>query len=122
MKIIVSAFLLILCWSGSAMGNHSHEALQIANAEHGESLYNTTCVACHGPNGKGVIPGMPDLRGDDSRLVQKDLSTLLHNVDEGFQSPGSMMAMPPKGGNASLSEQDIVDVLKYMREKFGSGK
>ncbi|MBD3646159.1 MAG: cytochrome c [Pseudomonadales bacterium] len=119
MRVVISFLLPIILWSGLAFADHPRGELQVANVENGETLYNTTCVACHGPKGKGVIPGVPNLHGKDSPLMEKDVNTLLHNVDNGFQSPGSMMAMPPRGGNASLSEQDIMDILKYMRREFG---
>lgn len=111
--------LLLLFGSNNILADHAHEKLASPNAANGESLYHSTCVACHGNDGKGTVPGAPDLRGVDSRLVQKDIDTLLHNVDEGYQSSGSMMAMPPKGGSSNLSEQDLVDILDYMRKEFG---
>ena len=116
---LVIAMTAVSVITMSARADHPHGQLTAPDVANGESLYNTTCVACHGANGKGPIPGVPDFRGDDSRLVEKELNTLLHNVDEGYQSPGSMMAMPPKGGNAGLSEQDLVDILAWMRKKFG---
>lgn len=115
---IAVGMLLLLSGSNNAFADHPHGEVATADITNGKSLYNTTCVACHGANGKGPIPGVPDLRGDDSRLIHKDLNTLLHNVEQGFQSPGSMMAMPPRGGNPGLSEQDLVDILGYMRKEF----
>lgn len=113
------ALVVATLGTGQAFADHFHGASSATpDKAHGEKLYNTTCVACHGNNGKGSIPGVPDLRGQDSRLVQKDLEMLLHNVDAGYRSPGSMLAMPPKGGNAKLSEQDLVDILNYMRKEF----
>jgi hypothetical protein len=39
-------------------------------------------------------------------------------IGEGFQSPGSQMAMPAKGGNPDLTRGDLVNVLSYIREHF----
>jgi cytochrome c5 len=44
---------------------------------------------------------------------------LIERITNGFQTSGSPMAMPPKGGNASLTAQDISDVLAYIRQRFG---
>ncbi len=110
--------LLLLAAGGYALADHPHGKIDAPDLDKGESLYNTTCVACHGSSGKGQVPGVPDLRGSDSRLKQKSIETLLHNVDEGYQSPGSMLAMPARGGNPGLSEQDLVDILGYMRQHF----
>jgi septal ring factor EnvC (AmiA/AmiB activator) len=37
---------------------------------------------------------------------------------KGFQSPGSPMAIPARGGNPSLGQADIVKVLAYLHEQF----
>jgi len=83
----------------------------------GAEVFNQTCIACHGANGKGTVPGAPDLTRPDGPLAQPD-DVLLKHIVEGFQSPGSPMAMPPKGGNTSLTIDDIRAVLGYLRESF----
>lgn len=84
----------------------------------GQEVYNQTCVACHGANGKGAVPGTPDLTKPRGALAQAD-SVLLDRITDGYKSPGSAMAMPPKGGNPSLTDNDIRAVLSYMRQRFG---
>jgi len=83
----------------------------------GAAVYNSTCIACHGADGKGVLPGAPDLTDKSGRLSKAD-DMLFKNIVDGFQSPGSPMAMPPKGGNSNLSDQDIKNVIVYMRNTF----
>lgn len=85
----------------------------------GRAIYDQTCVACHGSNGKGAIPGVPDLTDKNGRLSQP-YDVLLINVIRGLQSPGSTMAMPAKGGNPTLSEADIRAVVDYLQSSFGS--
>ena len=85
----------------------------------GESVYSQTCVACHGANGKGAIPGVADLTDTDGSLSKAD-AELIKNITDGFQSPGSFMAMPAKGGNPGLTKEDIKAVLAYLRTTFGS--
>jgi mono/diheme cytochrome c family protein len=84
----------------------------------GEGIYAQTCIACHGADGKGPIPGVADFTAKDSPLSKTD-EELVKNISEGFQSPGSFMAMPAKGGNPSLTEEDIRAVVKYLRSEFG---
>mgnify|MGYP003624242363 CR=1 FL=1 len=84
----------------------------------GKEIYSKTCIACHGANGKGTLPGAPDFTKLDGPLSKSD-EILLQNITEGFQSPGSPMAMPAKGGDASLTVVDIRAVLSYLREGFG---
>ena len=83
----------------------------------GESIYQSSCLACHGADGAGVLPGVPDLSGKDGPLAAAD-EVLLPRVREGFQSPGSPLAMPPRGGNPNLSNEDLAVVLNYMRKEF----
>jgi len=84
----------------------------------GKDIYGQTCVACHGANGKGAIPGTPNFTSATGPLSKPD-EELLHNISAGFQSPGSAMAMPAKGGNPDLNTTDIRAVLDYMHESFG---
>jgi mono/diheme cytochrome c family protein len=89
-----------------------------AAAVSGQGIYTQTCVACHGIDGSGGLPGLPDFTGKNSPLLKSD-ATLLKHILEGFQSPGSPMAMLAKGGNPDLSAEDIQAVLGYIRETFG---
>jgi cytochrome c5 len=83
-------------------------------AQSGKVVFDSTCIACHGANGKGTIPGVPELQ---SRLSQTD-GVLLQHIKDGFQSPGSVMVMPPRGGNPALTDSELSNVLMYMREQF----
>lgn len=84
----------------------------------GGEIYGQTCVACHGANGKGTVPGSPDFKRADGVLSQPD-KLLFQHVKNGFQTPGSPMGMPPKGGNMSLNDADIRGVVDYLRSQFG---
>ena len=90
-----------------------------ADAATGKAVYSQTCIACHGANGKGTIPGVTDFTAKDSPLRKSD-AELVNNISEGFQNPGSFMAMPSKGGNPTLTEADVRAVLAYLRAEFGT--
>jgi len=83
----------------------------------GEQIYIQTCIACHGNNGVGTVPGSPDFNSKNNPLTQSD-DILVKHVVEGFKTPGSPMAMPPKGGNTKLNNEDILAVVKYMKSTF----
>ena len=85
----------------------------------GKQVYDQTCIACHGANGTGALPGVPDLTVKSGPLTQSD-EVLIKHITEGFQSSGAAMAMPAKGGNAALTEADIAAVLGYLRVNFGN--
>ncbi|TAK88061.1 MAG: cytochrome c [Betaproteobacteria bacterium] len=83
----------------------------------GKEIYQGTCIACHGANGKGVLPGVPDFTSAKSPLKAPD-AVVLKRIKQGYQSPGSPMAMPPKGGSPSLTDADLKAVLAYLRKSF----
>lgn len=85
----------------------------------GKGIYTQTCIACHGGDGKGVLPGTPNFTDKSGRLSKSD-DELMHSLMNGLQSPGSPMAMPPKGGNNALTNDDLKNVIKYLRSAFGS--
>ena len=84
----------------------------------GKAVYSQTCIACHGANGKGTIPGVRDLTDPDGALAKPD-EELIESISNGMQTPGSVMAMPAKGGNPNLTEEEIMAVVVYLRAEFG---
>ncbi len=84
----------------------------------GEAVYKQVCIACHGANGKGTLPGAPDFTSRKGPLKKND-ATLIKNITQGYQSPGSPMAMPAKGGKSDLTAAEIKAVLAYLRSRFG---
>lgn len=84
----------------------------------GREIYASSCVACHGPDGQGALPGVPDLTAFEWPSAADD-AALLKRVREGFQSPASPLAMPPRGGNPALTDADLKSVLAYMKKAFG---
>jgi mono/diheme cytochrome c family protein len=83
-------------------------------AADGKALYSTTCVSCHGANGKGAFPGVPDL---GPRMTKTD-AQLSNSILNGFQTKGSPMAMPAKGGNPALTAADADALVVYLRTQL----
>lgn len=83
-----------------------------------KETYEKTCIACHAGSGKGAFPGTPDFTDSTGALSKSD-DVLINHITNGFQSEGSPMAMPPKGGNPNLSDAEVKAVLAYIRETFG---
>lgn len=81
----------------------------------GQEIYSQTCIACHGADGSGAMPGVPDFK---ERLSKSD-DILFKHITEGFQTPGSPMAMPARGGNPNYTNQDLRETLSYIRNNFG---
>jgi cytochrome c5 len=75
----------------------------------GESIFNTTCTACHSTGAAGA-PKIGDKTAWGPRL--KDGMPAVY----AFAMKGKG-AMPPKGGNASLSETDVKAAVDFMVSK-----
>ena len=87
----------------------------------GEAIYKQTCIACHGANGQGAVPGAANF-SDKKGVLSKSDTVLLAHITKGYQSPGSPMAMPPRGGNPKLTDDDLKKTLAYIRQTFGQQK
>ena len=93
----------------------------IAKQGDGKAVFTQTCIACHGADGKGAVPGAPDFTSASGPLSKSD-DVLLQHVINGFRSPGNALAMPPRGGNPGLSDSDLREALAYIRKQFGHGQ
>ncbi len=86
--------------------------------ENGKKLFQQTCAACHGMEGQG----MPNL-GKDMRtstfIQSKSDAELLAFVKQGRMpsDPANTtgVAMPPKGGNPALQDDQLRDIIAYIR-------
>ncbi|MGQ0604744.1 MAG: c-type cytochrome [Anaerolineales bacterium] len=121
--LMVAALTLAACGSsGSATPTLSPEAQKYAaftaNAANGKAKFDVTCVACHGPTGQGV-PGLgKDLTMSEFTAGRPDAELALFlSVGRGTDDPLNTtgIAMLPKGGNPALTDQDLVDIVAYLR-------
>jgi len=72
----------------------------------GKKVYESTCIACHGTG----VAGAPKF-GDKAAWAPH----LMHGIAELYHSAlNGKGAMPPKGGNASLSEAQVKAGVDYM--------
>lgn len=78
----------------------------------GEQIYKGACAACHDAGMAGA-PKLGDAGAWGPRIAT-GLDSLLHSALNGKG------AMPPKGGNASLSEDEIKRTVVYMANKGGA--
>ena len=94
-------------------------ALAPVLATDGAQLYVQSCLACHGSDGVGVMPGVRDLTDPGGPLSKAD-DALFLSIRDGVQSMEGAMAMPARGGNPALRDSDIYLLIDYLRRNFGS--
>ncbi|MEA3210524.1 MAG: hypothetical protein QOE70_3581 [Chthoniobacter sp.] len=90
----------------------------------GMLVYETLCLNCHQPDGKGLAGVYPPLagsewvRGEKSALVKMLLHGLAGPITVAGQAYGAQtpIPMPPSG----LTDQQIADVLTFVRAAFGN--
>ena len=84
----------------------------------GQTLFITSCAACHGVAGEG-LPGLGKDMTTSEFIGSKTDAELVEFIKAGrdpsdpFNTTG--VAMPPKGGNPSLSDEDLYDIVAYLR-------
>ena len=130
MKLIILTSLsaLVALFSFAAIANHnSQESLESrvsavgtlnvggasvasvvedAGPVDGESVYNATCVVCHGAG----IAGAPAVgnAADWTARIAEGIETLTQNAINGLG------AMPAKGGNPALSDEAVTAAVQFM--------
>lgn len=92
-----------------------------ASIERGKTIYTTYCLACHQSDGSGV-PGLnPPLiktkwvLGDKKQLI----TIILKGMDEEIEVDGEQYSNV-MASHAFLKDQDVADVLNYVRNSFGN--
>ena len=92
-----------------------------ASEQPGKKVYDSVCLACHMADGSGV-PGMHPpiiesefVNGDPAKLI----GIVLNGIKGKLEVQGEVYnsIMPPQ---ANLSNQQIADVLTYVRSNFGN--
>lgn len=80
--------------------------------ERGQKTYATACASCHQPNGEGIPPMFPSLKGTD--MVMNNIPGHIDIVVNG--KPGTAMA----AFGRQLSEVDLAAVITYERNAWGN--
>jgi uncharacterized protein len=87
----------------------------------GAEVYARTCIACHGPDGKGVPGAFPPL--DGAEWPVGDVTIPIRILLAGLQGPIEVKGqkfqnvMPP---HVDLKDEEIADVLTYVRQSWSN--
>ena len=100
MKAIRAKLILILVGSLGYTG-----VALAADVFNGKEVYMRECEACHGEDGTGNMPGMPNFK--EGQTLNTTDNTLIEIIRDGRG------VMPSFGG--LLKDDDILDVTAYLR-------
>ncbi len=87
------------------------------DAAHGEELF-TPCAGCHGQDGTGIEGLGKDLHANaylDDMTDQEVVDFLKTGRPAGDPLNTTGVDMPPKGGDPSLSDSDLADIVAFLR-------
>ena len=94
------------------------EAAPSGDPEVGKELFSGTCSACHGPEGKGIENLGKDMTTSEF-IASKTDTELLAFVKVGRDPSDPLnttgVAMPPKGGNPALGDEDLLNIIAFIR-------
>ncbi|MEE2819731.1 MAG: cytochrome c oxidase subunit 3 [Planctomycetota bacterium] len=92
--------------------------LEPGDASAGKKWWDAACRSCHGPQGEGV-PGQGTALNTSPYVHNHTDAELVHFIEEGRtandEASITKLEMPAKGGNPMLKEQDLYDVVAYLR-------
>lgn len=104
----------------AAVGQAAQPAgdLRPGDAAAGKALFASTCAACHGPEGKGVTGLGKDMTHSEF-IAEKTDAELLEFIKAGRAPDDPLnttgVLMPPKGGNPSFTDEQLMDIVAFVR-------
>ncbi len=87
-------------------------------AARGKAIYDATCAACHGLDGRGTAAGLNLTTSQLVRTASDAELAKFVRMGRTTQDPHNTtgLAMPANGGRSDTSGQDIVAVIAYLRQ------
>ena len=115
--LLLLALALVACGGGEGAADDG-EMASTGDPVAGEELYNQVCISCHGPDGEG-IEGLGKPFSTSEFVANHSDQELLEFIKQGrpISDPENTTGvdMPPKGGNPALTDQEILDIVAYIR-------
>lgn len=82
------------------------------DAAKGRELFVQNCARCHGPAGQGALQTSAFVADrSDAELIA--FLRAGRRSDDPLNTTG--VAMPPKGGNPALTDEQLTDIVAYIR-------
>ncbi len=100
-------------------------ARRVVDALNGQKLFLGTCMTCHGARGEGM-PGQGKPLIANEFVASLDDAKALQFLKVGRQPweplNTTKVQMPPRGGNPMLTDDDLKDIVAYMRKLHDAPK
>ena len=111
-----AAFLVPALLVGFATAALAATTALPGDATKGQALYSSsTCSTCHGPTlGGGVGPPLHPIKKLGDAKDPLDPQYLITSISAGKAGIGGYGAMPAKGGDPKLKDQDIKDLASFI--------
>ena len=122
-KTCVAALLLTLGAVGFAADTTSTQTTPDVMAAGGEEVYSHICQACHMPEGQGAVGAghYPKLAGDPALASWQYVALTVLSGRNGMPAFGEPAHQDPTNfGAVHLSDQNIAEVINYVRSHFGN--
>jgi mono/diheme cytochrome c family protein len=110
--------LLLLVSSTVSLAQPGNDALE-SSIKRGMTIYNDNCLSCHMEDGSGGQLLNPPLI--NSKTIQGEKSRLIRIILDGMNEPieiDGVIYRSPMPDLKYLSDQQIADVLTYIRSSF----
>jgi mono/diheme cytochrome c family protein len=114
--LVVGSLFAVACSADAS--SPTQTSASGGDAARGEANFQMVCKACHGDNGKGIAGLGKDLTTSEFVKTQTDeqlAQFLLKGRSSSDPANTTGIDMPPKGGNPAFTEQDIRDIVLFLR-------
>ena len=111
LSLVVLVVLILAACGGSA-------SPPFGDAVKGKVVFAGTCATCHGPDAKGLPKLGKDMTISEFIASQSNdqlLAFVQHGRPTSDPANTTGVDMPPKGGNPALTEEQLKDVIAFIR-------
>ena len=115
--IAISLFTLLIVVAACGGGGGSADPASAALKD-GKAVYDRICATCHGKDANGLPKLGKGLRSNEFTASQSD-AELVAFLKTGRPATHPLnttgVDMPPKGGDPTINEEDLQNVVAYLR-------
>lgn len=121
--VIILTGLLVACNTDTPSATRASNSAQSPSATKGEvakgkNKFSASCASCHGNEGKGITGLAPSLQNSafsKSLTDEQLLAFIKKGREQNDPANKTKIAMPAKGGDPSLTDAELTDIVAYLR-------